>query len=75
MKNKTDEQHSRSERKILEAIHHPFIVHLNYAFQTEGKLYLVMEYLPGGELFKVLDDKGPNGLSEEWTIFYAAEIG
>ena len=73
MKNKTDEQHSRSERKILEAIKHPFIVHLNYAFQTDGKLYLVMEYLPGGELFKVLDDNH-HGLKEEWTIFYASEI-
>ena len=42
LKSKTDTQHTRSERKILEAISHPFIVQLKYAFQNAGKLYLVM---------------------------------
>ena len=28
---------------------------LKYAFQTHGKLYLILEYLPGGELFTQLD--------------------
>jgi serine/threonine protein kinase len=43
-----------SERLILEAVRSPFIVHMHYAFQTEDKLYLVMDYLPGGELFTYL---------------------
>jgi serine/threonine protein kinase len=30
---------------------HPFVVTLNFAFQSEKKLFLVMEFLGGGELF------------------------
>lgn len=30
---------------------HPFIIHLKYSFQNESKLYFVMDYCPGGELF------------------------
>lgn len=37
---------------------HPFIVDLIYAFQTHGKLYLILEYLSGGELFTYLDREG-----------------
>lgn len=40
---------------VLKAeIRHPFIIQLNYAFQTEKKLYFVLEYCPGGELFNLL---------------------
>lgn len=37
---------------------HPFIVDLIYAFQTGGKLYLILEYLCGGELFMQLEREG-----------------
>lgn len=37
---------------------HPFIVDLKYAFQTGGKLYLILEYMCGGELFRHLIDEG-----------------
>lgn len=37
---------------------HPFIVGLSYAFQTDGKLYLILEYLSGGELFMHLEREG-----------------
>lgn len=37
---------------------HPFIVSLHYAFQTDGKLYLILEYLSGGELFALLEKEG-----------------
>jgi p70 ribosomal S6 kinase len=37
---------------------HPFIVDLIYAFQTGGKLYLILEYLSGGELFMHLEREG-----------------
>jgi serine/threonine protein kinase len=40
-----------TERKILESINHPFVVRMNYAFQNERKLFLVLDYCPGGELF------------------------
>lgn len=37
---------------------HPFIVDLKYAFQTGDKLYLILEYMCGGELFRYLDEEG-----------------
>lgn len=44
-------ERTRAERMILEKVRHPFIMNLNYAFQTEGKLFMVIDYCPGGELF------------------------
>ena len=44
-------EHIKAERKIMELVDHPFIVKLKYAFQNSSKLYLVMDYCPGGELF------------------------
>jgi len=46
-----DRVRTKMERDILVDVRHPFIVHLEYAFQTEGKLYLVLEFLRGGDLF------------------------
>ncbi|KFV86800.1 Ribosomal protein S6 kinase beta-2, partial [Struthio camelus australis] len=45
--NAKDTAHTRAERNILEAVKHPFIVDLMYAFQTGGKLYLILECLSG----------------------------
>lgn len=45
--NAKDTAHTKAERNILEAIKHPFIVDLIYAFQTGGKLYLILECLSG----------------------------
>ena len=46
------------ERDILAQICHPFIVKLHYAFQTEGKVYLVLDFLRGGDLFTRLSKEG-----------------
>ena len=43
--------HTNTERKALSDTHHPFLVHLRFAFQSPSKLYLVMDYCNGGELF------------------------
>ena len=43
-----------AERDILEKIKNPYIVGLHFAFQTEGKLYFVIDFLNGGELFTYL---------------------
>ncbi|XP_061628106.1 ribosomal protein S6 kinase beta-2-like isoform X2 [Phyllopteryx taeniolatus] len=56
--NAKDTAHTRAEREILETVRHPFIVDLLYAFQTGGKLYLILEYLSGGELFMQLEKEG-----------------
>jgi serum/glucocorticoid-regulated kinase 2 len=65
-------EHTRAERSILQHIKHPYIVSLKYAFQTEDKLYLVMDFCGGGELFYHLKKEGR--FSEERVRLYAAEI-
>uniref|UniRef100_G3PVB1 Ribosomal protein S6 kinase beta-2 n=1 Tax=Gasterosteus aculeatus aculeatus TaxID=481459 RepID=G3PVB1_GASAC len=41
--NAKDTAHTRAEREILETVRHPFLVDLLYAFQTGGKLYLILD--------------------------------
>ncbi|XP_055328275.1 ribosomal protein S6 kinase beta-1-like isoform X2 [Paramacrobiotus metropolitanus] len=67
-----DMDHTKAERNILEAIKHPMIVDLVYAFQTGGKLYLILEYLSGGELFVHLEREGI--FLEETACFYLSQI-
>jgi len=62
----------REERNILCKVQHPFVVTLFCAFQTPGKLYLVMEYVCGGELFGHLREEGL--FQESQARFYAAEM-
>lgn len=40
-------RYAKTERNVLSIMNHPFIVKLNYAFQTENKLYLLLDYCPG----------------------------
>ncbi|XP_051541960.1 ribosomal protein S6 kinase beta-1 isoform X1 [Myxocyprinus asiaticus] len=72
MRNAKDTAHTKAERSILEEVKHPFIVDLMYAFQTGGKLYLILEYLSGGELFTQLEREGI--FMEDTACFYLAEI-
>ncbi|XP_059488168.1 ribosomal protein S6 kinase beta-1 [Neocloeon triangulifer] len=72
MRNQKDTAHTKAERNILEAVKHPFIVDLIYAFQTGGKLYLILEYLSGGELFMHLEREGI--FLEDTACFYLSEI-
>lgn len=51
-------RYAMTERKILSTINHPFVVKLHYAFQSETKLYLVMDYCPGGDMLKLIKTEG-----------------
>jgi len=64
--------HTNTERKILQDIENPFIVALRFAFQTTTKLYMVLDYFNGGELFFHLKNNGH--FPEIRARFYAAEI-
>jgi len=72
VRNQKDTAHTKAERNILEEVKHPFIVDLHYAFQTPGKLYLILEYLSGGELFMHLEREGI--FLEDTACFYVSEI-
>jgi serine/threonine protein kinase len=60
------------ERTILEKLNHPFIVKLHFAFQTPERLYFVIDFLNGGELFFHL--RKEHRFNEDRTRFYASEI-
>jgi serum/glucocorticoid-regulated kinase 2 len=64
--------HTITERNVLEGIDHPFVVSLRFAFQTDEKLYMVLDYFTGGELFLHLKNEGR--FSESRARLYAAEI-
>lgn len=64
--------HTKTEREILEKINHPFISRLYFAFQNKEKLYILTEYMPGGEMFYHLHRE--EYFTEERTQFYIAEL-
>ena len=64
--------HAETEKYVLQQIHNPFLVHLYYAFQTMDKLYMVIDYMGGGELFYWL--KKDKKFSENRCRLYAAEL-
>lgn len=47
-------EHTNSEKYILESAANPFMVNLWGTFQDDINLYMVMDYVPGGELFSIL---------------------
>ncbi|KAJ3020572.1 Ribosomal protein S6 kinase beta-1 [Thoreauomyces humboldtii] len=67
-----DAENTKNERGILEDVRHPFIVTLHYAFQTDAKLYLLLSYASGGELFSYLARE--KMFSEDVAGFYVAEL-
>ncbi|KAJ3414329.1 hypothetical protein HDV05_006697 [Chytridiales sp. JEL 0842] len=64
--------HVRAEHKVLTLSKNPFVVKLFYAFQSKEYLYLVMEYLIGGDLSSLLSTFGV--FEEDMARMYAAEV-
>ena len=65
-------RYALTERNVLSAIDHPFIVKLRYAFQNADYLFLVMDYCPGGDLGEYLEEEGR--FSERRAKIYIAEV-
>lgn len=65
-------EHTNAERQLLSKIHHPFIVRLICTFQDPRNLYLVLEYVCGGELFSLL--RRVRCLPPFVAVFYAAQV-
>ncbi|KAM6171719.1 ribosomal protein S6 kinase alpha-5 isoform 4-T4 [Erethizon dorsatum] len=66
-------EHTRTERQVLEHIRQsPFLVTLHYAFQTETKLHLILDYINGGELFTHLSQR--ERFTEHEVQIYVGEI-
>uniref|UniRef100_A0A3Q2YYM2 non-specific serine/threonine protein kinase n=1 Tax=Hippocampus comes TaxID=109280 RepID=A0A3Q2YYM2_HIPCM len=66
-------EHTRSERQVLEHIRQsPYLVTLHYAFQTDTKLHLILDYVNGGELFTHLVQRVR--FKEQEVALYSGEI-
>jgi p70 ribosomal S6 kinase len=72
LRKKNNVQYMKSERQILTKVKHPFLVGLKFAFQSETKLFLVMSFLSGGELFLHLRRRGL--ILEHEVEFYLGEM-
>jgi len=64
--------HTMAEKNVLAKIKHPFIIPLRFAFQSDDKLFLVLDFINGGELFSYIQKE--KRFAEVRAKFYAAEI-
>lgn len=65
-------KYAMTERNVLSITNHPFIVKLNFSFQTSDKLFLILDYCPGGDLAEHLARE--NRFTEERAKIYLCEI-
>ncbi|KAF8645144.1 hypothetical protein AX16_007972 [Volvariella volvacea WC 439] len=70
--NRNEITHTLAERLVLAQVNSPFIVPLKFSFQSEQKLYLVLAFVNGGELFHHLQRE--QRFNEERSRFYSAEL-
>lgn len=65
-------RYAKTERDVLSYTKHPFIVNLNYAFQSKTKLFLILDFCPGGDLGKIIAQE--RRFNEDRARLYTAEI-
>ena len=72
LRSQNQENNTKSERNLMVQINCPFIVNIKFAFQNESKLFLVQEFLQGGDLFFHIHTN-PR-FSNEKAKFYIIEL-
>lgn len=65
-------EHTNDERRMLSIVSHPFLIRMWGTFQDSQHVFMVMDYIEGGELFSLLrkSQRFPNPVAK----FYAAEV-
>jgi serine/threonine protein kinase len=66
------ERYALTEKNVLSSINHPFIVRLYFSFQNAERLFMILDFCPGGDLGGCLQDEGC--FTEERSRLYLAEI-
>lgn len=66
------QDHVMMEKRIMEQLHHPFILNFYRAMQDDKYIYFLLEVLLGGELFKFL--RQDKQFPESWSKFYGASV-
>ncbi|XP_011494069.1 PREDICTED: cAMP-dependent protein kinase catalytic subunit-like [Ceratosolen solmsi marchali] len=65
-------EHTENEKHILQSLHFPFVVYLQYCFKDNAYIYIVLPFINGGEMFSHLRKMGK--FSESLSRFYAAQV-
>ena len=65
-------QSLKVEKLILLQVRHPFIISMDHVFAKATRIYFIMAFVQGGELFKHLSEQ--RRFSESMVKFYAAQI-
>lgn len=65
-------EHVKNEKSILQKVDHPFIIEMSWSYHDDTSLYMLFEYVCGGELFTYLRNAGR--FSSATGSFYAAQI-
>lgn len=66
------EDHVVNEKRILQSLHFPFIIRFYFSFKDNANLYIGLELIEGGELFRHLRDS--EKFDEKKAKFYASQI-
>ena len=74
LKMKKQQSHTKAERDLMVKINSPFIVNIKSAFQDESKLYIVSEFMQGGDMFFHMHDGRNVIFNNEKTKFYIIEL-
>lgn len=53
-------------------VEHPFIINMEFVFQRESRIYFLMDFIRGGELYRYLSKN--RRIPEESAKFYAAQV-
>lgn len=62
----------RLEKHIMLCVEHPFIISMEFVFQKELRIYFLMDFIRGGELYRILSQN--KKLPEATAKFYAAQV-
>ena len=74
LKMKKQQNHTKTERDLMVKINSPFIVNIKSAFQDDTNLYLVSEFMQGGDMFFHMHDGQIVIFSHDKTRFYILEL-
>ena len=68
------QQNIVNEKRIMDAMSHPFILRLHQTFKTRDQLFMLLELVQGGELFSLLQSRGSELLIDEQKFYVACVV-